>query len=65
MEITLKITENWLEFIKIAGGFIISVFITYWLGKHYIDMQKRDSEEGQRRIDEMNRANAQDDDFQE
>ena len=65
MELTLKISENWLEFLKIAGGFILFCLITYYGGKYYVDKQKRDAEEGQRRIDEMNQANAQDDDFQE
>lgn len=65
MEITLKISDNWLELLKIAGGFLIFCLITYYGSKYYIDRQKRDAEEGQRRIDEMNHSSAQDDDSQE
>ena len=65
MEITLKISDNWIELLKIAVGFLIFCLITYYGSKYYIDRQKRDAEEGQRRIDEMNQSSAQDDDFQE
>ena len=65
MEITLKISDNWLDVLKIVGGFFIFCLITYYGSKYYIDRQKRDAEEGQRRIDEMNQSSAQDDDFQE
>lgn len=65
MEITLKITENWVDFLKIAVGFLIFCAVTIYGGRYYLNRQKRDAEEGQRRIDEMNQAKAQDDDNQE
>ena len=65
MEITLKISDNWVELLKVAVGFILFCVITYYGSKYYRDRQKRDAEEGQRRIDEMNRAKSQEDDSQE
>lgn len=56
MEFTLKISDNWVEVLKMIGGFILFVAVTYYGGRFYLDRQRRDAEEGQRRIDEMNQA---------
>ena len=65
MELTLKISNNWMDLLKIVGGFLLFCAITIYGGRYYLNRQKRDAEEGQRRIDEMNQENAQDEDNQE
>ena len=52
MELTLKISDNWMDVLKMIGGFILFCVITYYVGKYYVDRQKRESEEAQRIINE-------------
>ena len=61
MELTLRISDNWMELLKIIGGFILFCVITIYGGKYYLNRQKREEEEAQRMIDEMNARNGDDD----
>lgn len=56
MEFTFKISDNWIEVLKTIGGFILFCIITYYGSRFYLDRQRRDAEEGQRRIDAMQQA---------
>lgn len=56
MEFTVKISDNWIEALKAIGGFILFCVITYYGSRFYLDRQRRDAEEGQRRVDAMRQA---------
>lgn len=56
MEFTFKISDNWIEVLKTIGSFILFCVITYYGSRFYLDRQRRDAEEGQRRIDAMRQS---------
>ena len=59
MEITLRITDDFQSLLLTVAGFILFCVVSYYFGKHYIDRQKWEAEEGQRRIDAMREAQEQ------
>ena len=56
MELTLKISDNWIDVLRVVAGFILFCVVTYYGSRYYINRQRRDAEEGQRRIDAAQQA---------
>lgn len=52
MNITISFSEDFISILLKILGFVVSVIITYYLGRYYIQRQKREAEDAERMMQE-------------
>ncbi len=52
MNISISFSEDFISILLKILGFVVSVIITYYLGRYYIQRQKREVEDAERMMQE-------------